>query len=96
MPVVATSLRRGIAPRRPILDDKADEGLAWLGERGNPYAVSVMDTDGRTGIDWGVYGVPETFVIDKTGMIRYKQIGPVTAEALEQKILPLVRQLERS
>jgi cytochrome c biogenesis protein CcmG/thiol:disulfide interchange protein DsbE len=76
--------------------DKDDLGLAWLAERGDPYAVSVVDADGRVGIDWGVYGVPETFVIDRAGIIRYKQIGPVTVEALQQKILPLVRELERS
>ena len=55
-----------------------------------------MDRDGRVGIDFGVYGVPETFVIDKTGMIRYKQIGPITQEALEKKILPLVSELQKS
>ena len=58
--------------------------------------MSVVDADGRVGIDWGVYGVPETFVVDKAGMIRYKQIGPLTAEALQQKILPLVRSLQQS
>jgi cytochrome c biogenesis protein CcmG/thiol:disulfide interchange protein DsbE len=58
--------------------------------------VVPIDRDGRVGIDWGVYGVPETFVVDKAGVIRYKQIGPVTAEALEQKILPLVRELQKS
>jgi cytochrome c biogenesis protein CcmG/thiol:disulfide interchange protein DsbE len=56
--------------------------------------LSVSDTNGRIGIDYGVYGVPETFVIDKAGVIRYKQIGPVTPQALEQKILPLVRKLQ--
>lgn len=76
--------------------DKNDDGLAWLAERGDPYAVSVVDADGRVGIDWGVYGVPETFVVDKAGVIRYKQIGAVTAAALQDKILPLVRELERS
>jgi cytochrome c biogenesis protein CcmG/thiol:disulfide interchange protein DsbE len=76
--------------------DKVDLGKQWLADRGDPYAVSVVDADGRVGIDWGVYGVPETFVIDRNGVIRYKQIGPVTAEALEQKILPLVRELQNS
>ena len=52
--------------------------------------------DGRTGIEYGVYGVPETFVIDKAGVIRYKQIGPVTPQALEQTIMPLVRKLQAS
>jgi cytochrome c biogenesis protein CcmG/thiol:disulfide interchange protein DsbE len=56
----------------------------------------VIDQDGRVGIDWGVYGVPETFVIDKQGIIRYKQIGPITVEALEKKIMPLVRELQKS
>jgi len=75
--------------------DKNDAGLAWLRQNGDPYRLSVVDADGRVGIDWGVYGVPETFVVDKNGVIRYKQIGPVTVEALEQKILPLVRDLQR-
>jgi cytochrome c biogenesis protein CcmG/thiol:disulfide interchange protein DsbE len=76
--------------------DEPRAGKGWLGQLGNPYDVSVMDRDGRVGIDWGVYGVPETFVIDKNGTIRYKQIGPVTAQALEKKILPLVRELQKS
>src|SRR5204862_5591690 len=74
--------------------DKPDEGRAWLKENGDPYRVSIVDRDGRVGIDFGVCGVPETFVVDKQGVIRYKQIGPVTAESLERKILPLVRDLQ--
>ncbi|MEJ7669014.1 MAG: DsbE family thiol:disulfide interchange protein [Casimicrobiaceae bacterium] len=76
--------------------DKTEEGKAWLAQHGNPYRVSVVDSDGRVGIDWGVYGVPETFVVDKSGVVRYKQIGPLTVEALEKKILPLVRDLQKS
>jgi cytochrome c biogenesis protein CcmG, thiol:disulfide interchange protein DsbE len=76
--------------------DKPDEGRAWLAQHGDPYDVSVVDRDGRVGIDWGVYGVPETFVVDKAGTIRYKHIGPVDAAALEKKILPLVRELQKS
>jgi cytochrome c biogenesis protein CcmG/thiol:disulfide interchange protein DsbE len=76
--------------------DKPEEGKAWLAQRGDPYRVSVMDQDGRVGIDWGVYGVPETFVVDKNGVIRYKHIGPVTAEALQETILPMVRELQKS
>ena len=76
--------------------DQPAEGLAWLRDRGDPYDVSVVDRDGRVGIDWGVYGVPETFVIDKAGVIRYKHIGPVDAAAIEKKILPLVRELQKS
>jgi cytochrome c biogenesis protein CcmG/thiol:disulfide interchange protein DsbE len=58
--------------------------------------VSAVDADGRVGIDWGVYGVPETFVIDQDGVIRYKHIGPITEQALAQKIMPLVRELRGS
>ena len=76
--------------------DKDDLGKAWLADRGNPYMASVVDADGRVGIDWGVYGVPETFVVDKAGIIRYKQIGPVDAEALRKTIVPLVRELQKS
>jgi cytochrome c biogenesis protein CcmG, thiol:disulfide interchange protein DsbE len=66
----------------------------WLAQRGNPYLMSVMDIDGRAGIDYGVYGVPETFLIDKAGIIRHKHTGPVTPEALEKKLLPLIRELD--
>ena len=76
--------------------DRAAEGREWLVQHGDPYTLSVVDADGRVGIDWGVYGVPETFVIDKAGVIRYKHIGPVTPEALQQKILPLVRKLQQA
>ena len=74
--------------------DGRDEGVQWLAKFGNPYALSAFDVDGKVGIDYGVYGVPETFVIDKQGVIRYKQIGPITPEALERKILPLLKSLE--
>ena len=76
--------------------DTTDLGRRWLADNGNPYKVSVVDADGRVGIDWGVYGVPETFVVDKAGMIRYKQIGPITQESLQKTILPLVRELQKS
>src|SRR4029450_5319803 len=76
--------------------DKNDAGIAWLNQHGDPYRLSVVDADGRVGIDWGGQGFPETFVVDKNGVIRYKQIGPITVEALEQKILPLVRELQKA
>ena len=76
--------------------DESVAGKRWLAQLGDPYIVSVVDRDGRVGIDWGVYGVPETFVVDKAGTIRYKHIGPITAEALEKKILPLIRELQKS
>jgi cytochrome c biogenesis protein CcmG/thiol:disulfide interchange protein DsbE len=67
---------------------------AWLAEHGNPYTLSALDIDGRVGIDYGVYGVPETYLIDKQGVIRFKQIGPITEEALQGKILPLAKELQ--
>jgi cytochrome c biogenesis protein CcmG, thiol:disulfide interchange protein DsbE len=76
--------------------DEPGPGKTWLVQNGDPYTTSVMDRDGSVGIDYGVYGVPETFVIDKSGTIRYKQIGPITQDALEKKILPLVRELQKS
>lgn len=68
--------------------------LKWLTRHGDPYTGIVVDSDGRVGIDYGVYGVPETFVIDKAGVIREKHVGPMTREVLEQKIMPLVRKLQ--
>ncbi len=76
--------------------DKRVDALTFLKKNGDPYQLSAFDGDGRVGIDYGVYGVPETFVIDKQGVIRYKQIGPVTPEALRDTLLPLVAQLEQS
>jgi cytochrome c biogenesis protein CcmG/thiol:disulfide interchange protein DsbE len=73
--------------------DKRADALQWLAGMGDPYETSIADADGRVGIDLGVYGVPETFVVDKQGIIRYKQIGPLTPEAWEKKIAPLIKQL---
>ena len=73
--------------------DQRVDGIKWLTTHGDPYVLSAFDDEGKVGIDYGVYGVPETFVIDKQGVIRYKQIGPITQEALDRKILPLVRKL---
>ena len=75
--------------------DKNPDGMKWLARYGNPYDMAITDQDGRIGIDYGVYGVPESFLIDKAGVIRYKQIGPVTPEALRDKILPLIRELQK-
>jgi cytochrome c biogenesis protein CcmG/thiol:disulfide interchange protein DsbE len=68
----------------------------WLRTRGNPYVLTALDLDGRVGIDYGVYGVPETYVIDKQGVIRYKLVGAITPEVLTQKILPLVTALQKT
>lgn len=74
--------------------DKPDAAKAWIATLGNPYTRIGVD-DGRVGIDWGVYGVPETFIVDRAGRIRYKHVGPLTEADLERTILPLVVQLER-
>jgi cytochrome c biogenesis protein CcmG, thiol:disulfide interchange protein DsbE len=73
--------------------DARNDGLAWLARFGDPYDASLFDQDGRVGIDFGVYGVPETFIIDKQGMIRFKQIGPVTPEIIQTRIVPLLKEL---
>jgi len=74
--------------------DSRGAALDWLQRMGDPYAASLVDADGRVGIDLGVYGVPETFIIDAAGVVRYRQVGPVTQQVLEQKLLPLLKALE--
>ncbi len=76
--------------------DVRTDALMMLAREGNPYELSVFDISGRVGIDYGVYGVPETFVIDKKGVIRYKHIGPLSREALVKKIYPLIEELNKS
>ncbi|MDO8772832.1 DsbE family thiol:disulfide interchange protein [Rhodoferax sp.] len=73
--------------------DERMAGLRWLSSFGNPYDASLFDKDGRVGIDWGVYGVPETFIIDRQGVVRFKHIGPLTPEVIRTRIEPLVREL---
>jgi len=75
--------------------DARDDALPWLKRNGDPFAFSVFDLDGRIGIDYGVYGVPETYVIDRRGVIRYKHIGPLTPEVSLKKVQPLLRELAR-
>jgi cytochrome c biogenesis protein CcmG/thiol:disulfide interchange protein DsbE len=73
--------------------DKREDAISWLERFGNPYDTSIHDADGRVGIDYGVYGVPETYVIDKHGVIRYKRIGALTPEIVRQKIVPIMKEL---
>lgn len=95
-PVLADFAKSGAAPLYGLnYKDKREEAIAWLGRYGDPYAASIVDVDGRVGIDYGVYGVPETYVIDKAGVIRYKRIGPVTPAILNEKIVPLVAELNK-
>ncbi len=74
-------------------DNRAD-ARRWLQQLGNPYIANAFDEDGRVGIDWGVYGAPETFVIDRQGIIRHKHIGPLTTEVLRKQLLPLIAELK--
>lgn len=75
--------------------DRRDLALGWLGKHGNPYLATLSDTDGRVGLDFGVYGVPETYVIDRQGVIRHKHTGPVTQEFVRDTLLPLINRLEQ-
>ena len=75
--------------------DKREDALDWLEQLGDPYVLSAADEDGRVAIDYGVYGAPETYLIDRNGVIRFKQVGAVTPDIWERKILPLVKELNR-
>ena len=94
-PVFMELARQNIVPIYGMdYKDKRENGEAWLRKHGNPYVLAVSDNEGRVGIDYGVYGVPETYVIDKQGVIQHKQIGAVTPKILNDKILPLVKELQ--
>jgi cytochrome c biogenesis protein CcmG, thiol:disulfide interchange protein DsbE len=95
-PVLVELAKSGVVPIYGLdYKDQADDAARWLRLFGNPSVLSGVDRDGRVGIDYCVYGVPETYVIDKAGVIRFKQIGPVTQEVLGAKILPLIRELQK-
>ncbi len=75
--------------------DNREDAKRWLAEYGgNPYTAIAFDKSGRTGIDWGVYGVPETFILDKKGRIRYKQVGPLYPQIWKEKLLPIIKKLQ--
>jgi cytochrome c biogenesis protein CcmG/thiol:disulfide interchange protein DsbE len=76
--------------------DEPGDAQRWLDRMGDPYARTGADLDGRVGIDWGVYGVPETFVVDRKGLIAYKHIGPITPGVWRERLLPLVRKLQEA
>ena len=93
-PVVTRIARSGLAPVVGLnYKDAREEALPWLERNGNPYQLIAFDRDGRIGIDYGVYGVPETYVIDRQGVIRYKHIGPLSADVVREKLEPLVKEL---
>jgi cytochrome c biogenesis protein CcmG/thiol:disulfide interchange protein DsbE len=87
---------KGVVPIYGInYKDAPEDAARWLEELGDPYTRTGADLDGRVSIDWGVYGVPETFLVDREGRIAYKQIGPITPQVLEQKIVPLINRLKQ-
>ena len=75
--------------------DKREDALAVLGELGDPYVLNISDFEGRVAIDYGITGAPETYLIDKQGLIRYKEVGQLTPEIMQKKILPMVQELNR-
>jgi len=93
-PVLVELSRHKVAPIIGLdYKDDREPAKAWLAEHGDPYSFSIWDRDGKVGIDYGVYGVPETFVIDKAGVVRMKHVGPLTQTVVSQKIIPLVKEL---
>jgi cytochrome c biogenesis protein CcmG/thiol:disulfide interchange protein DsbE len=97
LPELLEFSKQGVAPLVGLnYTDAREDGNKWLNQFGNPYQLSVFDGDGRVGIDYGVYGVPETFIIDKQGVIRMKHVGPVTAEVIKEKFVPLIKELNRA
>ena len=96
-PVVSAFARSGAAPVYGLnYKDQLAAGRAWLLQQGNPYTATLVDPDGRIGLDFGVYGVPETFVIDKTGTVRFKHVGVLTPAVVRERIEPLIQSLNAS
>jgi cytochrome c biogenesis protein CcmG/thiol:disulfide interchange protein DsbE len=94
-PLMMALAEDGVAIYGIDYKDPAEQAAAWLAELGDPYRAIGADRDGRVAIDWGVYGVPETFVIDRAGRIRYRFVGPLQARDIEETLRPLLEQLER-
>ena len=94
-PVLVEFSKSKVAPLVGLdYKDQRPDAKGWLAQFGNPYDLSVVDADGRVGIDYGVYGAPETYLIDKAGVIRFKQVGAVTPELLREKLVPLIKALQ--
>lgn len=95
-PVLMAAARRGDVPLIGLdYKDAPADAQRWLAQHGDPYRLSAVDRDGRVGMDYGVYGVPETYLIDAQGIIRHKHIGPLTEAVMQEKILPMVGKLVR-
>ncbi len=95
-PVLLEMKRQGVVPIHGLnYKDRSEDAAKWLDDLGDPYTRTGADIDGRVAIDWGVYGVPETFVIDREGRIAYKHIGPITPGVLEKTLRPLIERLRK-
>ena len=95
-PYLIEYARSGVVPIYGLnYKDRREDALATLDELGDPYLVSAVDLDGRVGIDFGVYGAPETYIIDQGGTIRFKYVGPMMPDVWKEKILPVVQELNR-
>lgn len=94
-PALLELAKKNVAPIYGLnYKDDASQAKLYLRDFGNPFVANASDTAGRVAIDWGVYGAPETFVIDRKGIIRFKHIGPLTMVDIDTKILPLIQQLK--
>ena len=93
-PIITRLAEQGVVVQAINYKDRPEDAMAWLAELGDPYQHIGADRSGRVGIDWGVYGVPETYVIDKDGRIAYRHVGPLQAQDLDRTILPLLEQLK--
>lgn len=91
--ITRLSKELGVTVRGINYKDKTEDALGWLQRNGDPYASIGADLDGRVSIDWGVYGVPETYLVDRQGRIRFKQVGPLTPQVVDEQILPMIKHL---
>lgn len=94
-PLLAALKGKGATLAGIAYKNKSADATAWLEEMGDPYDALAADADGRTAIDFGLYGVPETYLVDKKGIVRFKQIGPLTPEVIRDRLLPLLQELRK-
>lgn len=93
-PLVARLAEEGVVVHGINYKDRPEDATAWLAELGDPYRLIGADRSGRVGIDWGVYGVPETYVIDRDGRIAYRHVGPLQPQDLDRTVRPLLERLK--
>ncbi len=94
-PILLSLAQRGVPIYGINMKDKYADVVSWFAKDGNPYKITLKDDTGRSMVAWGLYGLPETFVIDRNGVIRFRWAGPLTADIVNQNILPLIKRLEK-